>query len=52
MEVRSIGNRVAKIDPDAEADASVGRLVGIMDRNLLLYLHGTPYGSVDACQRQ
>jgi hypothetical protein len=50
MQVSAIMDCVAKVDPYAEADCPVRRLVGIMDRNLLLYLHGTPNCSVDAVE--
>ena len=50
VHVSAIGNRIANVDPDAEADGSIGRLVAIVDRNLLLHLHGTAHRSVDAVE--
>ena len=50
MQISSIGNRVANVDPDAKADGSIGRLVAVMDRNLLLHLHGAAHRSVDAVE--
>ena len=40
VKVSPICKRVSKIDPDAEADASIWRLISIVDRNLLLNFHG------------
>jgi hypothetical protein len=48
VQVSSVGNGVANVDPYAKADASIGRLVGIVDRNLLLHFHGTAHGPIDA----
>ena len=50
VEVSAIGNRVAEVDPDAEADGPIRRLIAIMDRNLLLHLHGTAHRPVDAVE--
>ncbi len=50
MQVGSVGNRVADIDPDAKADGPIGRVVIIMVRNLLLHLHGAAHCSVDAVE--
>ena len=50
VKVGPIGNRVANVDPDAEADGPVRRLVAIMVGNLLLHLHGTAYRPVDAVE--
>ena len=50
VEVSAIGNRVAKVDADAEADGSIRRLIAIMDRNLLLHLHRTAHRSIDAVE--
>ena len=50
MQVGSIGNRVADVDPDAKADGSIGRLVAIVDRNLLLHLHGAAHRAVYAVE--
>jgi hypothetical protein len=48
MQISPVGNRVANIDPDAETNGSISGVVAIMDRNLLLYLHGAPNGPSDA----
>ena len=50
VQVSPIGNRVAKVDPDAEADGSIWRLISVVDRNLLLHLHGTAHRPVDAVE--
>jgi hypothetical protein len=50
MQVGAIGNRVAEVNPDAEADGSIRRLVTIADRNLLLHFHGTADRSVYAVE--
>ena len=50
VQVSPIGNRVANVDPDAEADGSIRRLIPIVDRNLLLHLHGAPHRPVDAVE--
>jgi len=42
MQVSTIGNRVANVDPDAEANGSIRRLVAVEIRRLLLHLHGAP----------
>jgi hypothetical protein len=36
MQVSSIGNRIANVDSDAEADGSVEWLITVVDRYLLL----------------
>ena len=36
MQVSSIGNRIANVDSDAEADGSVEWLIAVVDRYLLL----------------
>ena len=48
MQVSPVGNRIAKVDADAEAHGSIGRLVAIVDRNLLLHLHRTAHRPVNA----
>ena len=50
VQISPIGNRVANVDPDAEADGSIRRLISVMDRNLLLHLHGAAHRSVDAVE--
>jgi hypothetical protein len=50
MQIGPIRNRVAKIDPYAKADSSIGGLFAVVDRNLLLHLHGAPNGTVDAVE--
>jgi hypothetical protein len=50
MQVSAIGNRVANVDPDAEADGSIGRLLAVKDRDLLLYLHGAAHRPVYAIE--
>ena len=44
------GIDIADIDADAEADGAIRGLVAIVDRNLLLHLHGTAHRSVDAVE--
>ena len=48
MQISPVGNRVAKVDPDAEADGSIGRLISVVDRDLLLHHDGTAHRSIDA----
>jgi hypothetical protein len=50
VQVCAIRNRVADVDSNPKANGSVGGLVTIMIRNLLLYLHGTAHRSVDAVE--
>ena len=50
MQISSVGNRVADVDPDAKADGPIGRLVPVMVRNLLLHLHSAAHRSVDAVE--
>ena len=50
MQISPIGNCIANVDPDAEADGAIRRLISVMDRNLLLHLHGTAHRSVDAVE--
>ena len=50
VKVSSIGNRVANIDPDAEADGPVGRLVAITVGHLSLHVHCTAHRSVYAVE--
>jgi len=50
MQVRTIGNCVANVNPDTEADRSVRRLIGIENWNLLLHLHSAPHCTVDAIE--
>jgi hypothetical protein len=38
VQVSSIGNRVAEVDPHTKADCSVRGLFAIQDRHLLLHL--------------
>jgi hypothetical protein len=48
VQVRAIGNGVTNVDTDPKANGAVRRLAGIEYWNLLLHLHGTAHGSVDA----
>ena len=50
VQVSAVGNRVAKVDPDAEADGSIRRLISVVDRNFLLHLHGTAHRPIDAIE--
>ena len=50
MQISPIGNRVANVDPDAEADSPIRWLISVMDRNLLLHLDGTAHRPVDAVE--
>ena len=46
VQVGPVGNRVAKVDPYAKANGSIRGLVAVVDRDLLLDLHGAPNGTV------
>jgi hypothetical protein len=50
MQITTVSNRVANVDPNAEADGSIRRLVTIAERNLLLHLHCTTHRSVNAVE--
>jgi hypothetical protein len=50
VQISPVGNRVANIDSNAEADGSIGRLITVMYRNPLLYLHGTAHGPINAVE--
>jgi hypothetical protein len=50
MQVGSIGNRITDIDPNAEADRAVGRLVLVALRYPLLDLHGATDCAFDAVE--
>jgi hypothetical protein len=50
VQISAVGNRVTKVDPDAEADGSIRRLISVMARNLLLHLHGAAHCPVDAIE--
>jgi hypothetical protein len=50
VQIGSISNRIAEVYPDTKADGSIGRLIAILHRNLLLYLHGTAHRSVNAIE--
>jgi hypothetical protein len=54
VQVCSIGYSVANIDPDAETNGPIGRLVAIQDRNLLLDSHSAADRTIDAveCNQQ
>ena len=48
MQIGAIGNGIAKVDPYAEPDSPVWRLVGIQGWNPLLHLHCTTYRPIYA----
>ena len=50
MQVGPIGNHIANVNADAEADDPIRRLISIVDRNLLLHLHGTTHCPVNAVE--
>ena len=50
VQISPIGDRVADVDPNPEADWSIRGMIAIMDRNLLLYLDGAAHRSVDAIE--
>ena len=50
VKVSPVCNRVANVDPNAEADGAVRRLIAIMVGHLLLHLHRTAHRTVDAVE--
>ena len=50
VQVCSIGNGVADIDPDTKANGSIWRLISVENWHLLLHLDGTAHGTVDAVE--
>ena len=54
MQVRSIGYGVTDVNTNAEANGEIRKLSAVMDRNLLLYLHGALHSAIDAveCDQQ
>jgi hypothetical protein len=48
VQVSPIRDRVADVDPNAKTDCTVSRLVAVKDRDLLLNLHSTAHGPIDA----
>ena len=50
VQVCSIGDRVANVDPNAEPKGTIRWLISVMDRNLLLDLYGTTNCTVDAIE--
>jgi hypothetical protein len=50
VQVSSIGNRVAKVDPYAKPNGSIAGLVAIVNWDLSLYLHRAPNGPIDAIE--
>jgi hypothetical protein len=51
MQVRAVRDHVADVDADAEADTPIRRLVTIINRYLLLHLHGAADRTIDAVER-
>ena len=51
VQVGTLGDHVADVDPDAEPNAPVRRLVAIIDWHLLLHLHRATDGPVDGIER-
>ena len=50
VQVSSIRNRVTYVDPHAEADGAIKRLVAVQDRHLLLHLRGALHRAIDAVE--
>jgi hypothetical protein len=50
MQVGAIRNGITQVDPNAKADGSVGRLAGIVSRNVLLNLRRTANCAVYAIE--
>jgi hypothetical protein len=50
MDIGSIWNHIADVYTDAEPDGPVRRLIAIMDGHLLLDLHRTSHGAVNAVE--
>ena len=50
VQVGPVGNRVTDVDPHAKPDRSVGGLPCVIQRHLLLHLHGTAHRPVDAVE--
>jgi hypothetical protein len=50
MQVGSIGNRVANVNPDSKQNSSIWRLVLIIYRHLLLHLDGASHSAIDAVE--
>jgi hypothetical protein len=46
MEIGSIGDRIANIDPDPKANGSISGLVTVVNWDFLLHFHGAPNGTV------
>jgi hypothetical protein len=51
VEVGAVPDRIAHVDPDPEANTTVGRMITIMRRHLLLHLDPAAQGTVDAVER-
>ena len=51
VQVRAVRDHVADVDADAEADATVWRLVPVIHRHLLLYLDRAAHRAIDAAER-
>jgi hypothetical protein len=50
VQVCSVWDGIAYIDPSSEANGALRRLIGVKDWNLLLHLDGTAYGPIDAIE--
>jgi hypothetical protein len=50
VQISPVCNRVADVDPDAESDGAVGRLVAITVRHLLLHLYGATHRPINAVE--
>ena len=50
VEISSICNRIANVNPDTETDRSLRWLISVMDRNLMLNLDSTAHRPVDAIE--
>ena len=50
VQVSTIRNRVAKVDPHAKPHDPLGRVVAVVYRHLLLHLHGTAHRAIYAVE--
>ena len=48
MQISPVGDGITEVNPDTEADGSIGWLISVKNRNLPLYLHSTPHRPIDA----
>ena len=50
VDISAIWNHIAYIDADAKTDGSIGRLITVVDRHLLLHFGRTAHCSLDAVE--